>query len=166
MFLLQVCLQLHIEQLSAKRSRVIELEEKENALGRPVTTADVGLFPEDHQPLVYRAEALPLGSVPTTPVKKREPSSSMMTVGCQSKKVTRTSFDQQKRKRCSEKCDKARKTSLTRLRRLCAHYGLDPNRLFRCERWPWRSTALSRVLLSMSWNTCIRWREVLPCTRT
>lgn len=61
------------------------------------TTAHVELPPEHQQQLMYRAEALRLLSDSVSFVKKKKPSSSLMTIERQSKKVKRTSFHKETR---------------------------------------------------------------------
>lgn len=56
--------------------------------------AFVGLSPEDHQPLSFRAGAPRLGSVHTFSGKKRKLSLLMMIAGSQSTMVTRISLDE------------------------------------------------------------------------
>lgn len=78
-----------------ERPGVIELDEEGKAVRRLAASADVKPFLDDHRLLVYRARTPWLGSVRTSFVKKREPSSSsMMRIGIQSKKLTTTSFDE------------------------------------------------------------------------
>lgn len=90
----EVVLLLRMEQPAVKRLKAVELDEDENVVRRPATSAHVVILQEDHRTLVYKAEASPLGFVHTSFLKKRKPSTSMMTTGLQRKKVTRASFDE------------------------------------------------------------------------
>lgn len=49
----------------------MELYDKESVIRRPATSADVKLSLEDHSPLVQRAEALLLGSLRSSFVKRK-----------------------------------------------------------------------------------------------
>lgn len=86
---------LHTEQPAAERPRVIELNDKGNAVRSSVRSAEIGLSLEHHQLCVYRAETPWLGSVNISPVKKRKSSLTRMTAGSQRQIVTRTSFDEE-----------------------------------------------------------------------
>lgn len=81
---------------------MIELGDEGNALRPPAEPADVWLSLERHQPLVCRAGALRLGSAHSSPVMKRKPSSSMMTIGRRSKKVSSTSFHEEELRAAAE----------------------------------------------------------------
>lgn len=54
---------LRIERFVGMRSRVRELKEGEITLRSSLTSAEVRLFSEEYRPLVYKAVALPLGSI-------------------------------------------------------------------------------------------------------
>lgn len=85
---------LPIARPTAERSRVIELDNKANAVRSSATSDKVGLSLEDHQQLLYRAGAQRLGSVHTSSVKNRKQSSSVMTIAHQRKMFTRTTFEE------------------------------------------------------------------------
>lgn len=85
---------------------MIELDEKENAIRPPAAPADVGRSLENHQPLVYRAQALQLGSAHSFSVQKRQSSSSVTTTESRSKNVTETSCVEEEVKVAAENVGK------------------------------------------------------------
>lgn len=91
----KVSVPLQIERSAVKGPRMIELNDEGSAARSLATVAEVVLSPEGHRPHVYRAEVSQLGLVLSSSVKKRKPSSSMITIGSQSKNVTRTSPDEE-----------------------------------------------------------------------
>lgn len=87
---------LYVQQSAVGRPGVIDLGDKGNAVRPPAKSADVELFIEDNQPLVYKAQVLRLDSVDTSSVGKRKLSPSILKTGPQSKKMTRPCFDGEK----------------------------------------------------------------------
>lgn len=86
---------LRVQRLAVKRSRIVQLDEEEQAERLPMTPGGIRLFLEAHRPLVYRAEALLIGSLHSSSEKKNKPSSSAIEAGCQSKRMTRTDSDEE-----------------------------------------------------------------------
>lgn len=81
--------------MAVERPNVIKVDDEENAVRPLATSAHVGFSLEDHQLLACRNGASRLGSVYNPPVKKRKPSSSAVTTGRQTKKVTRANSDEE-----------------------------------------------------------------------
>lgn len=73
---------------------MVELDDDGNDVRPLVVSADVGYSLENHQPLVYKAGAPQSGSVHSSSLKKRNPSSAVMPIARQSRKVTGTSFEE------------------------------------------------------------------------
>lgn len=67
-----------MNRLAVKRPKMIELNDEENVLRPPAKFAEVGVCLQDHQPIVYRAEAPRLCFVDRSSVKKRQALSPMM----------------------------------------------------------------------------------------
>lgn len=78
-----------------KLSSAIELDVQRHAVRYSAKFAKVELFLADHRPPEYRAEALRPESELSCFVRKRTPSSSVMTTGRQSRVMLRTSPDEE-----------------------------------------------------------------------
>lgn len=87
---------LHVERPEMECRRVIKLADEENDVRPPATSADPCLSLEEYGALVYKGEAPPLGCVHISLVKKGKPSSSVIMTERQSKKVMRTSFEEER----------------------------------------------------------------------
>lgn len=61
---------LHIDQHPVECRKMLEFDENENGFCPPTTLDEAEFSLEDHRPLVYRDNALPLGSVDRSSVKK------------------------------------------------------------------------------------------------
>lgn len=61
---------LHVEQSAVEHPKIIKPDHGENAVRSPAASADVKLSLQDHQPIVYTAEAPRLGSVHGSSVEK------------------------------------------------------------------------------------------------
>lgn len=62
---------LHLEGPAVRRRRVVKLDETENAVRIPATSAELRDSLEDHLPLMYIAEASRLDPVHSSPVSKK-----------------------------------------------------------------------------------------------
>lgn len=74
---------------------MIELNNKENAVRSPATSAEVGFHLQNHRPFVYRARTLRLGSVHSFSVKKMKRSLTVVGSRRQRKKVKKTKLSEE-----------------------------------------------------------------------
>lgn len=62
---------LHLKRFALKRPRVLELDDKKNAVRPPTISEQIGLLLQDHWPLGYRAEVSQRGFLQSPFVKRR-----------------------------------------------------------------------------------------------
>lgn len=70
-----------------KRSKVIQLDDEQNALSRSLAAFEVELCQKKHRSVVHRAEAPQSSSADSSPAKSEKPFSPMITTGRQSREV-------------------------------------------------------------------------------